>query len=136
MRTLRVLTAAAAIAALAGGTSLAQQAGGENGTDANGPLTILKNMAAEPAGVAVTVDGQVVDDLSSVAYDDITTLVHKGQNTLTVRWSGPLQQLNFAIAYAPTRNNFKNVAVVRSDASKDPALRRAGSRTVTFTIPG
>jgi hypothetical protein len=84
----------------------------------------------------VTVDGQDVDDLTSVAYDDITTLVHKGQNTLTIRWSGPLQQLSFTVAYASTRNNFKNVAVVRSDASKDPALRRPGSRTVTFTIPG
>jgi hypothetical protein len=133
---MRVLAAAAAIAALAGGTSLAQQAGGENGTDANGPLTILKNMVAEPTGVAVTVNGQDVDDLSSVTYDDITTIVHKGQNTLTVRWSGPVQRLNFAIAYAPTRNNFKYVAVVQSNASKDAALRRAGSRTVTFTIPG
>jgi hypothetical protein len=136
MRTLRVLTAAAAIAALVGGTSAAQQAGGENGTDANGPITILKNMVAVPAGVRVTVDGQDVDDLTAVAYDDITTIVHKGQNTLTVSWSGPVQRLNFAIAYAPTRNNFKNVAVVQSNAAKDAALRRAGSRTITFTIPG
>jgi hypothetical protein len=136
MHTLKVLTAAAAIAALAGGTSVAQQAGGENGTDANGPITILKNMVAEPAGVRVTVDGQGVDDLSTVAYDDITTIVHKGQNTLTVRWNGPLQRLNFAIAFAPTRNAFKNVVVVQSDASKDATLRGAGSRTVSFTIPG
>ena len=55
---------------------------------------------------------------------------------MTVRWGGPVQKLNFKIAYAPTRNNFKNVIVVQSDASHDAALRQAGSRTFTFTIPG
>ena len=136
MRTLRVLAATAAIAALATGTSAAQQVAGDNGTDANGPITILKNMVAEPAGVQVTVDGQNIDDLSSVAYADITTIVHKGTNTLTVRWNGPVPRLNFTIAYAPTRNAFKNVAVIQGDSSKDTSLRRAGSRTISFTIPG
>jgi len=136
MRTFKVLTAAAAIAALAGGTAIAQQAPSDTGTDANGPITILKNMQAEPDGVEVDVNGQQVDDLHAAAYDDITGEVHRGSNTLLVRWSGPIQKLNFKVAYAPTRNNFKNVAVVQADASKDAALRRAGSRTVTFTIPG
>ena len=131
-----MLTAAAAIAALAGGTAAAQQTAGDTGTDANGPITILKNMQAEPAGVRVTVDGQEVDHLDSVTYDDITGVVQKGSNTLTVRWNAPLQKLNFKIAYAPTRNNFKNVLVVQSDSSRDAALRGAGSRTYTFTIPG
>ena len=53
-----------------------------------------------------------------------------------MRWNGPLQKLNFKVAFAATRNNFKNVLVVQSDASKDGALRRAGSRTMSFTIPG
>jgi hypothetical protein len=136
MRTLKTLTAAAAIAVLAGGTAVAQQTATDNGTDANGPITILKNMQAEPAGVQVTIDGQQVDDLSTADYADITGVVHRGQNTMTYSWSGPVQKFNFKIAYAPTRNNFKNVVVVQSDASRDSALRKAGSRTVSFTIPG
>jgi hypothetical protein len=136
MRTFKVLTAAAAIAALAGGTAAAQQPRSDTGTDANGPITILKNMQAEPDGVEVDVDGAQIDDLKMADYADITGVVHRGQNTLTVRWNGPLQKLNFKVSYAATRNNFKNVLVVQSDASKDGALRRAGSRTMTFTIPG
>ena len=109
MRTFKMLAAAAAIAALAGGAASAQQASSDNGTDANGPITILKNMQAEPGGVEVDVNGGQVDDLAP-AYDDITTSVHKGANTLMVRWSGAVTKLNFTIAYAPTRNAFKNVA--------------------------
>ena len=131
-----MLAAAAAIAALAGGTASAQQASSDNGTNANGPITILKNMQAEPSGVEVDINGGQIDDLSAVAYDDITTSVHKGANTLLVRWSGPISKLYFTIAYAPTRNAFKNVAVVQMNAAKDSALSKAGSRTITFTIPG
>jgi hypothetical protein len=136
MRTFKVLTAAAAIAALSGGAAIAQQQPSDNGTDANGPITILKNMQAEPGGVEVDVNGEQIDDLHAAGYDDITTTVHKGANTLLVKWSGPITKLNFTVSYAPTRNAFKNVAVVQADASKDAALRKAGSRTVTFTIPG
>ena len=131
-----MLTAALAIAALSGGAAMAQQQSGDTGTDANGPITILKNMQAEPAGVRVDVDGQEVDHLDTVAYDDITGVVTRGANTLTVRWSGPLQKLYFKSAHAATRNNFKNVLVVQADASRDAMLRQAGSRTYTFTIPG
>jgi len=136
MRTFKVLTAAAAIAALSGGAASAQQASSETGTDANGPITILKNMQAEPDGVEVDLNGEQVDDLHSVGYDDVTTSVHKGANTLVVKWSGPITKLNFTVSYAPKRNAFKNVAVVQTNASKDAALRKAGSRTITFTIPG
>jgi hypothetical protein len=131
-----MLTAAAAIAALAGGTAAAQQTPSDTGTDANGPITILKNMQPVGAPAEVDVDGQQVDDLSTATYDDITGVVHRGQNTLIVRWNAPVQKLNFKVAYAPTRNNFKNVLVVQSDASRDSALRKPGSRTYTFNIPG
>ena len=136
MRTFKVLTAAATLALIAGGTAGAQQTSSDTGTDANGPITILKNMQAEPGGVEVDVNGGEIDDLSTVAYDDITTSVHKGGNTLLVRWSGPITKLYFTVAYARTRNAFRNVAVVQMNASKDGALRKAGSRTITFTIPG
>src|SRR5947209_13289636 len=86
MRTFKVLTAAAALAALAGGTAVAQQPRSDTGTDANGPITILKNMQSEPDGVEVDVDGAQVDDLKMADYADITGVVHRGQNTLTVRW--------------------------------------------------
>jgi hypothetical protein len=136
MRTFKVLTAAVAIAALSGGAAFAQQQPSDNGTDANGPITILKNMQAEPDGVEVRVNGAQVDDLHATGYDDITTSVHRGSNTLLVTWSGPITKLYVTVAFAAKRNAFKNVAVVQADASKDAALRKAGSRTVTFTIPG
>lgn len=137
MRTFKVLAAAAAIAALAGGAATAQQSPSDTGTDANGPITILKNMQPEPDGVVeVDVNGDDVGHLVAVDYADITTTVHRGANTLLVRWSGPITKLDFKVAYAATRNNFKNVAVVQANASRDAALRRAGSRTVKFTIPG
>ena len=129
MRTFKPLMAALAIAALAGGAASAQQASNDSGTDANGPITILKNMQAEPAGVEVDVNGEQVDDLRAASYDDITTSVHRGSNTLLVRWSGPIARLDFKIAYAATRNNFKNVAVVQANASRDAALRRAHGLT-------
>jgi hypothetical protein len=136
MRTFKALMAAAAILAGAGGPALAQQVPGDNGTDANGPITILKNMQSEPDGVRVSIDGADVGDLRAADYADITGVVHRGQNTLNVTWSGPIQKLNFKVAYAPTRNNFKTVLLVQSDASKDASLRRGGGRTLTFTIPG
>jgi hypothetical protein len=136
MHTLKMLAAAAAIAASASGSALAQQSPSDTGTDANGPITILKNMVAEPDGVRVSIGHREVDHLQTVTYDDITSVVHPGSNTMTVRWDGPVQKLNFKIAYAATRNNFKNVIVVQSDAGRDAALRQAGSRTFTFTIPG
>ena len=136
MRTVQALTVAAALAVLSAGPALAQQPRSDTGTDANGPITILKNMQAEPDGVEVDVDGAQVDDLKTADYADITGVVHRGQNTLTVRWSGPLQKLNFKVAFAATRNNFKNVLVVQSNAAIDASLRRAGAKTLSFTIPG
>ncbi len=136
MRMFTMLAAAAATAVLAAGPAAAQQSPSDTGTDANGPITILKNMVAEPAGLRVSIDDREVDHLRTVTYDDITSVVHPGSNTMTVRWSHPVQSLNFKIAYAPTRNNFKNVIVVQSDASRDAALRQPGSRTFSFTIPG
>jgi len=93
-------------------------------------------MQAEPDGVEVDVNGAQVDDLHATGYDDITTGVHRGANTLVVKWNGPITKLNFTVAFAAKRNAFKNVAVVQADTSKDAALRKGGSRTITFTIPG
>ncbi|HEX3465719.1 MAG TPA: hypothetical protein VHS78_16845 [Candidatus Elarobacter sp.] len=136
MRTLKALTAAAAVALLAGSPALAQQPRSDQGTNANGPITILKNMQPEPDGVVVRINGAEIDHLHVADYADITGDVHPGQNTLTVTWSGPLQKLNFKVAYAPTRNNFKNVLVVQANASNDNSLRQSGAKAMTFTIPG
>jgi hypothetical protein len=134
----RIARAAAVAAALAllAVPAAAQQTPSDDGTSANGPITILKNAVAQTAPVHVVIDGDEVDDLRAATYDDITGVVHRGGNTLTVRWDGPVQKLDFKISYAATRNNFKDVLVVRADASRDAALRRAGSRTYSFTIPG
>jgi hypothetical protein len=130
------LVAAAALALLPGLPAAAQQTAADDGTNANGPITILKNYVAESTPVTVLIDGKEIDDLRSATYDDITTSVHGGLNTLTVTWQGPLQQLHFKVAFAPTRNNFKNVVEINENAQSAPELRRAGSKTVTFTIPG
>ncbi|MBV9438935.1 MAG: hypothetical protein JOZ24_02970 [Candidatus Eremiobacteraeota bacterium] len=135
MRTLKAALAATAMTVSLASAAIAQQTPSDNGTDANGPITILKNMQAEPDGVRVEIDGAHVDNLQTADYDDITGVVHRGQNILTVRWNGPVQRLNFKIAYAATRNNFRNVLVVQSNASNDGSLRRAGGKTFSFTIP-
>jgi hypothetical protein len=136
MRTFKALTVAAAVAVLAGSPALAQQPRSDEGTNANGPITILKNMQPEPDGVRVQINGAQIDNLRTADYADITGDVHAGQNVLTVRWNGPLQKLNFKVAYAQTRNNFRNVLVVQANAGSDQSLTRAGGKTMTFTIPG
>ncbi|MGD0051689.1 MAG: hypothetical protein ABSD03_07685 [Vulcanimicrobiaceae bacterium] len=135
MRILTPLLLAASLAALAA-PALAQQRVGPDGTNANGPITIFKNMAPESGGLVVRVDGHEVDHLRSAVYDDITTTVSRGTNTLTVSWTHPIQRLNFKVAFAPTRNNFRNVLVVQANSANDPSLSQPGSKTLTFRIPG
>lgn len=136
IRILQAAAVAAALALLAAAPVLAQQTPADNGTSANGPITILKNAVAETTPIRVAIDGGEVEHLRDATYSDITGVVHPGRNTLTVRWDGPVQRLDFKISYAATRNNFKDVLIVRSDAKRDATLRTAGSQTYTFTIPG
>lgn len=135
MQRTTTLAAAAALLALAA-PAAAQQVVNDNGTDANGPITIFKNYVAEPRPVRVVIDGQEVDDLTQISYADITAGVHRGPNTMTVVWNGPVQQLHVKVAFAPSRNAFKNVAEINANAQRDPSLRAAGSKTISFTIPG
>jgi hypothetical protein len=132
---LQVIGVGAAIAALAGGTAAAQQPP-DNGDSAPGRIAIFRNMQPEPDGMNVKINGREIDDLRSLTYDDVTSFIHPGTNTLTVAWSGPVQGLNFKVDYEPTRNRYEDVLVVRADASSDASLGQAGSRTETFTIPG
>jgi hypothetical protein len=127
-----------AVAALGCGLALpaaAQQRVGPDGTDANGPITIFNNYVAETTPIRVTVNGHSIEHLKTVAYDDITTSVHRGSNTMTITWSGPVSQIHVKISYAATRNNFKNVVVYAANAQSDGSLKQAGSKLVTFTIP-
>lgn len=136
MRSFHALVLTAALAATAVAPALAQQRATENGTNANGPITIFKNMVAQGDGVIARINGHEIDQLRQATYDDITTTVKPGRNTLTVSWNHPISALNFKIAFAPTRNNFKNVLVVDTTSAKDAALNQPGSRTLTFDIPG
>jgi hypothetical protein len=129
------LGVAAAVAALAV-PAFAQQTPGPDGTNANGPITLLYNYVAETTPMRVMVNGHSVDHLKTAAYDDITTSVHTGSNTMTIRWDGPVDQIHVKISYAPTRNNFKNVVEYTASAAKDGSLKGSGSKVVTFTIPG
>ena len=132
---LSTLLAAAVVATLSAGTANAQQQPSGNGTDSNGPITILKNITSEPDGVTVYLNGTAIDHLRAASYVDITGAVHHGSNKLTVSWARSLRQLNFHVAYAPTRNNFKNLLVVHADADHNPDLRQAGSQTFIFAVP-
>jgi hypothetical protein len=127
---------AAALALLSALPAAAQQSASDQGTNANGPITIFKNYVVEQTPVTVLIDGKEIDHLDTATYDDITTAVHAGLNSLTVTWQGPLQQLHLKVAFAPTRNNFKNVIEINENAQSAPELRQAGSKTVTFSIPG
>ncbi|HTW83230.1 MAG TPA: hypothetical protein VMD91_04055 [Candidatus Sulfotelmatobacter sp.] len=135
MRSTHALILTAALTALAT-PAFAQQQASDNGTSANGPITIFKNMLPEDPGVTVRIDGREIDHLHMAAYDDVTTTVKPGANTLTISWNHPVKALNFKVAYAPTRNNFKNILVVNVSSSQDPALNQAGSKTMSFNIPG
>lgn len=128
--------AAAAAGLLAALPVAAQQTASPDGTNAAGPITVFQNYVVEPVRARVTVDGGEVDHLDSTLREDITSSVHAGTNTMTITWRGPVDRLHFKIAYAAHRNDFRNVIVVDDSAQKNPALRQAGSRTVTFTIRG
>lgn len=135
MRILKVIGIAAIVAVLSIARAVAQQETSPNNDDANAPVVILENRQAEPEGVSVSINGEEIDRLESATYDDVSTSVHSGTNTLVVSWKGPVTRLNFKVAYAPRRNAFKNVVVVQADSSSDATLREAGSRTITFNIP-
>jgi hypothetical protein len=134
MRSFSALILVAALAAAAS-PALAQQHASDNGTNANGPITIIKNMLPEDPGVTVRVDGHEIDHLTQAAYDDITTTVKPGTNTLTITWSHPVSALNFEIAFEPTRNNYRKVLTVNTTSAKDSSLGQAGSKRYTFTVP-
>jgi hypothetical protein len=134
MRNFNALIVATALAAL-GSPALAQQQSSPDGTNANGPITIFKNMAPEPGGITVRIDGREIDHLRQAAYDDVTTTVKPGSNTLTVTWNHPIQRLDFEVAFAPTRNAYRRVLSVNVESAKDHSLNEPGSKTLTFTIP-
>jgi hypothetical protein len=135
MRSYHALILTAALAATATAPALAQQRATDNGTNANGPITIIKNMLAEDPGVTVRVDGRVIAHLDQADYTDITQTVKAGVNTLTLTWSRPVQQLNFEIAFEPTRNNYRKVLVVNTSSAKDSSFGQPGSKSYTFRIP-
>jgi hypothetical protein len=124
------IAAAATVLAL----FVAAPATGAGGSSARGS-TILTNAVTETTQVAVVVNGGHVEYLRLVGYGDISYAVHPGRNTATVRWSGPVRRIDFQIRYSTSPDNSRDILVVRADATRDAALRRAGSRTYTFTIP-
>jgi hypothetical protein len=135
MRTFQALILIAALAATAAPRPLRNNKLPTTAQTRTAPITIFKNMLTEDRGVSVRIDGHEIDHLRQAAYDDITTTVKPGRNTLTVSWNHPISALNFKIAFAPTRNNFKNVLVVNTTSAKDASLNQPGSRTLAVNIP-
>jgi hypothetical protein len=132
----RAVAAAAMLGLGLSAPALAQQTPGPDGTNANGPITIFKNYVVETAPMVVTINGKHIDHLTMATYDDITTTVHPGQNTMVIAWNAPVQQIHVKVAYAPTRNNFKNIVEYNASVSTNKSLNNPGSKTLTFTIPG
>lgn len=120
--TVRSAAAAAALALLARVPALAQG------------MTIMSNEVTETTPVLVSINGGKAEHTGLIGYGDVTG-VHPGRNTLIVRWAGPVKRIAFRITSSTSPSNVKDVLVVRLDAAHDTRLRRAGSRTYTFTIP-
>jgi len=118
----RIAAAAFAIALLPGAPALAQER-----------TTILSNAVTEPPSVQLSINGGKSEPVGLIGYGDVT--VRPGRNTLTVRWETPIKRLDFRITSSTSPSNVKDVLIVRADAAHDARLRRAGSRTYTFTIP-
>jgi hypothetical protein len=117
---LKRAAAAAALVLLTGAPALAQ-----------GP--IMSTEVTETTPVLVSINGGKAEHTGLIGIGDVT--VHPGRNTLTVRWAGPVKRIAFRITTPTTPNHAKDVLVVRLDATRDATLRRAGSRTYTFTVP-
>jgi hypothetical protein len=127
VRTLKVAAAATTLALLAAPPARAQPTHGS---------TIITNAVTETTKLLVVIDGGHVEHLRLVGYADITDAVHPGRNTATVRWSGSIRRIDFTIRYSTSPDNARDVLIVRADATRDATLRRAGSRTYAFTLPG
>lgn len=98
---------------------------------AQGP--IISNEVTETTPVLISINGGKAEHEGLIGIGDVT--VHPGRNTLTVRWAGPVKRIAFQITVPTTPDHAKDVLVVRLDATRDATLRRAGSRTYTFTVP-
>jgi hypothetical protein len=122
-RTFKIFTIAAALTLLVPAPARADGA------------TVLTNGVAEGTRVVVVINGAHREGMQMEGYGEITDEVHPGRNTAMVRWTGPVQRIDFRITHSTSPNHAGDVLVVRVDAAHDPALRRAGSRTYTFTIP-
>lgn len=65
---------------------------------------------------------------------DVSDLVKRGRNTLTLRWRAPMASLGVAALFGPT-NRLGVVSRISLSSSSDPVLRKAGSKTFFFQIP-
>ena len=97
------------------------------------PNVVLSNAVAEPAHVRLSINGGPFEKLGLEGYGDVTN-AHPGRNSLLLRWGGPISRLDFRITASTSPTNARDVLVVRDDATRDPALRRPGSRTYTFQL--
>lgn len=80
------------------------------------------------------VNGVKVGTLRTRVAIDISRYVKPGTNRLTIKWAGPVRILGANVGYAREPGRFAGVGEVRLNS--DPILRRAGSKTITFRIPG
>jgi hypothetical protein len=131
---LKIALAAAAVTVFLAAPEFARYAPDGHSASADAPRAIITNDVAETTRVRVTINGGPALYLRLVGYDDVTGL-HRGRNTLVVRWDGPVARLSFRITYSTSPENGKDVLVVRAAAAQDASLRHAGSRTYTFVIP-
>ena len=80
------------------------------------------------------VNGQRVGTLDRRTSVDISRYVKPGVNRLTVKWTKPVSLVGANVGYAREPGRFANVGRIRLNG--DAALKRPGSKTIAFRIPG
>jgi hypothetical protein len=131
-RTTAKLAASAALVIFMAAPEIGRYAPGHAALAAE-QTVILSNAVAEPAHVRISINGGPFEKLGLEGYGDVTN-AHPGRNTLILRWGAPISRLDFRVTASTSPTNARDVLVVRDDASRDPALRRPGSRTYTFQL--
>ncbi|MBC8135634.1 MAG: hypothetical protein H8F28_07100 [Fibrella sp.] len=82
------------------------------------------------APVAVFLNGAKIGDFQNVQNLDVSDSVVSGKNTLRVVWTQTGVRGLVRVAYAQTKNRFRELATVRIQNKK---TEKAGEETITFT---
>lgn len=80
------------------------------------------------------VNGVKVGTLSKRVPIDVSRFVRPGTNRLTIKWAGPISLVGANVGYAREPGRFASVGKILLNS--EPTMKRAGSKSITFRIPG